>query len=413
MTQPIQSSSTRGKPLDEERGGFVPDTEIMSEHGAVEITDLEPGNRIYALDPLTGIAKLKPVTHISSRQYHGRVYDISARRIALRVAPGHPILYETQSKCPPRFRPANQLSEYEENILINDWETVPRKAPDEIDVTDFLDEFEVCVSYDCHGHTFRAALPDGCEPIGRNQWVGYRFDAATFKRYQAAIEELGTGVWIRDGTSHWRMPYRFQLEDFVQFIGWYVTEGSVTWKKNRDTAEIQIAQKKAENREKIGALLDRMGLEHNRQEKSFKFGSKLYGRLMEGLGGTDCRDKHLPDFVWELPTEHQQLLLQTLLDGDGNERQTYYTTSDKLARDVCRLCTELGIKPRHAWRERSWGTPIWEIYISRTQDQLFYSSQVSELLSSGPVFRLTVRDYPAVLAGRNGRFQWIGANAVS
>jgi DNA polymerase I len=412
MTELI-SSSTRGEPLDTGQGGFVSDTEIISERGAVAITDLEPGDRVYALDPSTRIVKLKPVTEIGARQYHGRVYDISARRTALRVAPSHPILYETKSKYPPRFRPAHRLDEYEENILVSDWRTPPREAPDEVDVTDFLNDFEACVSYDCHGHTFRAALPEGCEPIGRNQWTGYRFDAATFKRHQAALEELGAEVWIRDGTSHWRMPYRFQVDDFVQLIGWYVTEGSVTWRKNRDTAEIKIAQTKTDPREKIDALLNRMGFAPNRQPKGFKFGSKLYGRLLEALGGTDCRDKHLPDFVWNLPTEQQELLLQTLMDGDGNDLQTYYTTSDKLARDVCRLCTELGIKPRHEWRTRREHTSIWEIYISRITDQVKYSSQVSELLSSGSLFRLTVRDYPAVLAGRNGRYQWIGANAVS
>jgi DNA polymerase I len=385
----------------------------MSEHGAVEITDLVAGDRVYALDPLTQIAKLKPVSEIHSRQYHGPVFEISARRIDLRVAPGHPILYESRSKAPPRFRPAHELDALEENQLVSDWETVPREAPKEIDVTDFLDDFEVCVSYDCHGHTFQAALPDGCEPKSRNQWVGYRFDAETFKRHQSTLEELGTDVWIRDGTDHRRMPYKFRIEDFVQFIGWYVSEGSVTWSKNRDTAEIQIAQKKTENRKKIGNMLDRMGLEHSRQEKAFKFGSKLYGRLIEDLGGTDCRDKHLPDFVWRLPTEYQQLLLQTMLKGDGDEWETYFTTSDKLARDVCRLCTELGIKPRYEWRNRQDYTSIWELYITRITDNFYYSSQVSKLLSSGPIHRLTVRDYPAILAGREGRFQWVGANAVS
>lgn len=413
MTQGVLETSTQAKVLDDGRGGFVPDTEVMSERGAIEVTELTPGDRVYALDPLTKLVKLKPVTEIHSSRYHGTVTDISARRIDFRLAPGQPFLYETRSKAPPRFRPAERLSEHEEYILINDWEMVEREAPETIDVTEFLDEFEACVSYDCHGHTFRAALPEGCEPIGRNQYVGYQFDGSTFKQYQSRLEELGTAVWIRDGTSHWRMPYRFQLEDFIQLIGWYVTEGSVTWKQNRDTAEIQIAQKKDEHRETIGDLLDRMGLEHHRQEKSFRFGSKLFGRLLEKLAGTYCDQKRLPDFVWSLPSEHQQLLLQTMLDGDGHEWQTYFTTSKQLARDACRLCTELGIKPRYAWRENESRRDICEVYIGRTNDQVTYSNQVSESLSSGPMFRVTIRDYPAILAGRNGRFQWIGANAVS
>lgn len=413
MIQFIQQDSTYGKTLDDGQGGFVPGTEVMTERGPVEVTALRTGDRVYALDPLTGLVKLKPLSEVLCTRYHGPVTDISARRVDFRVAPGHPILYQTKSKAPPRFKPAEQLAEHEEYTLINDWDMSPRDCPDEIDVTEFLDDFEVCVSYDCHGHTFRAALPDGCEPIGRNQWVGYRFDGSTFKQYQSALENLGSDVWIREGTSHWRMPYLFQLEDFVQLIGWYVTEGSVTWKENRDTADIQIAQKKSEHRVKIGALLDRMGLEHTRQPKAFKFGSKLFGQLLEKLGGTYCDQKQLPDFVWDLPTEFQELLLQTMLDGDGNEWQTYYTTSEQLARDACRLCAEVGIKPRYAWKTRNSRRSIYEIYITQIKDRLTYSKQVSVSFSSGPIYRITVRDYPAVLAGRNGRFQWIGANAVS
>jgi len=34
-------------------------------------------------------------------------------------------------------------------------------------------------------------------------------------------------------------------------------------------------------------------------------------------------------------------------------------------------------------------------------------------LVDGSMVRLTVADYPAVLAGRDGRFQWVGVNEVA
>lgn len=391
----------------------MPDTEVVTDYGPVQITNLEAGDRVYTLDPLTGVMKLKPITGIQVSQYHGAVYDVNARRVAFRVAPGHPILYETQSDVPPRFKPAERLSDHERHHLINDWVTPPRDAPDTIDVTDFLDGFEVCIRYDGHGNEFRAALPDGCEPIGLNQYVGYRFDGKTFKQHQTALEDLATAVTIRDGPQHGRMPYRFSLSDFIQLIGWYVTEGGLWWKSQRDTVEVQISQTKTATRESIGKLLNRMGIEHSRSKSKFRFGSKLYGKLLEQLCGANCGAKHLPDFVWRLPTAYQRLLLLTLLHGDGTDLERYYTTSDRLARDVCRLCVELGITPRYVRRERPPREPLWEISMSRMNDGIRSSQQVSKLLYSGPIYRVIVRDYPAILSGQHGKCQWIGGNAVS
>ncbi len=38
---------------------------------------------------------------------------------------------------------------------------------------------------------------------------------------------------------------------------------------------------------------------------------------------------------------------------------------------------------------------------------------VSTTLTQAVLYRLTVADYGTVLAGRNGRFQWIGVSNIS
>lgn len=96
--------------------------------------------------------------------------------------------------------------------------------------------------------------------------------------------------------------------------------------------------------------------------------------------------------------------------GKGNDWKAYYTTSRRFADDVLRLRVETSRKPRFTFKERR-GT--WEIYVGKVNDRLSSKRQVSMTESDGPLYRLPVEDYSLVMAGRNGRFQWLGVSAVS
>jgi DNA-directed RNA polymerase beta subunit len=57
-------------------------------------------------------------------------------------------------------------------------------------------------------------------------------------------------------------------------------------------------------------------------------------------------NKHLPDYVWNLSQEQSQILLNSLIEGDGsynnNGSAGYYTSSIKLANDISRLALHAG-----------------------------------------------------------------------
>lgn len=101
-------------------------------------------------------------------------------------------------------------------------------------------------------------------------------------------------------------------------------------------------------------------------------------------------------------------MLTTLLRGDGNERGTYYTSSDQLAADVLRLCLEVGVKPRYTRRNE-----MWRVYVRKGNNVFHSSKHVSTRDCQTTLRRLTVDDYSAVMAGRNGRFQWFSVSHVS
>lgn len=389
-------------------GGFAPDTEVMATRGPTPVTDLGVGDQVYTLDPSSRLVKLKPVTGVKTVSVESELIAIESRRADLHVAPDHRILYRTTARPRPRFLAAREFLNRSDHKFVNAWRRPPAPRLETVDITNFVDHYEICAAHDCHGHTFRAKLPDGCDPHRRNSHAGYYFSPETFKHYQDAIEGAATETRIHAGRWRTRRPYRFAGDDFLRFIGWYATEGSVTQNSGSDTEEIKLAQKHKQNRVAIAALLDRMGLEVTEDERGFRFSSKLYGHLLKDLCGTESRSKQLPAFVWSLPQDQQQLLLDVLIAGDGNDSETFYTSSDRLAGDVLRLSLELGMKPRYL-RYRD----MWQIYIRDVSDGFTSWRNVSRVSGGDELYRLTVEDYSTVMAGRNGRFQWVGVSCVS
>ncbi|UPV98923.1 hypothetical protein M0R88_10310 [Halorussus gelatinilyticus] len=408
-TQRTPESSTKKKRACKlAGGGFTAEAEILTTTGLTTVTDLSTGQKVYALDPISRIIKPKPVTAVRTVPFDGQLITIEARRVDIQVAPDHRIPYRTKSDSRIRFKRAGNLKQKSYYKFINSWQSLPRKRLETVDITDFLDEYEICVSYDGHGHTFRAALPDGCEPIRNNGHTGYHFDAQTFKEHQSVIEALADEITIRSGPNHHRRPYRFDGDDFIQFLGWFITEGSVYWSSSSDTAQVKIAQENERHRQSIASLFERMQLDFHSNDRRFEMGSKVFGRLLENHCGAGSHNKHLPAFVWNLSQKQQRLLLEVLIAGDGNDRQTYYTASERLANDILQLCLELGIKPRYTVRKG-----IWQIYVREVNDGFQSAVHLGREEATQDLYRLTVEDYNVVMAGRNGKFQWVGVSNVA
>lgn len=397
-TEPVTLSS----------GGITGDTEIFTSDGPVPVAELEDGASVYALNPTSGFAKLKPVTAITEFEYEGEIVELDARRVDLRLHPDHRFPYRTRAFDVVRFQRAGDLQEREKYLFINDWQTSNNTGQDTIDITVFLDNYQACVTHDCHGNAFRAALPASCEPTGLSHHVGYLFEAETFERFQDQIEPLAETVAIRGKKGHEPRPCRFDTDDFVRFIGWYVTEGSIAKKPDSDSVEIWISQYNQDHRDRIESLFDRLNIDAAAATNGYHFGSWVYGEFLDSECGSTARSKQLPDFVWTLSDSQKQVLLEVLIDGDGDETGRFTTASPSLKDDVLRLCLDIGIKPRYYRRQDT----CWTLFTGRVNDRLSSSVQVSERSFEGPMYRLAVADYSLVMAGRNGTFQWIGVSQV-
>lgn len=404
----IASSPTDSTGTELAAGGFAPGTEVLTTEGVVAVEDLSPGTDVYALDPMTCLVKRKPVTAIEQIAHDGPLVAVETQWCALHVAPDHRILFRTPKDPQVRVQRAGDLHQRYEYKFINDWRLPPRQPLSTVDVTEFLDDYRVCVAFDGHGHTFRAALPDGCEPCRRNSHTGYYFDPSTFKQNQAELEELGDQVTIQAASGHRRRPYTFDGDDFLRFLGWFATEGSLYRPADRNTVLIAIAQETLTHRRSIRELFERMDLDVCEKARCFEFGSLLFGRLLHRLCGEESRSKRLPPLVHQLPHRQQRLLFDVLIAGDGNERGTFYTSSDQLATDIFQLSVGIGLKPRYSRRKG-----IWRIHPNSVNDGFSSSGHVMTADGTGELYRLSVADYASVLAGRDGKFQWVGVSRVS
>jgi DNA polymerase I len=209
-------------------GGFAADTEVMTTSGPQQVTALNPGAKVLALNPTTKVVKPKRLLDVETVDSPSRNIRIHTRRSDLLVSPDHRIPYTTKSIDRPRFIRSGALTDREAYQFINEWRPRSGSGIPQIDLTDHCSECEINAEFDVHGHTVQSMLPDGCDPCRQNTHTGYFFDPNTFNQFQNELEGLADQVTIHAGPNHWRRPYRFAGEDFIEFLGWFVTEGSVT-----------------------------------------------------------------------------------------------------------------------------------------------------------------------------------------
>lgn len=405
MSTPTEAGVT---PTETERsGGFAAGTDVLGSDGKQPVERLSSGDRIYAMEPTSRAVKLKRVTAVERTEPAAAVV-IDAQRANLRIAPSQYVPFVTNAIDRIRYQRADRLDERHRYRFIADWSFIGATRTERVDLTTYADPVEFVARYDgMHGHTFRAALPQGCEPKRRHRQVGYSFDPETFTANRADIEAVATSIKARTGPKERPRPYLFDGDDFLELLGWIVTEGSIYTGSSRDTATVQIAQEKSEHRATILSLLDRLGVTYSQSDQAFRIGSKLYGQVFTQLCGADSRTKRLPELVWDCSTEQKRLLLNTLLAGDGNANRTYYTVSDRLARDVLRLCVETGITPAYHHRDR------YRVYCRHVAGGFDTSTHCSWGDATRPYYQVVVEDYPLILAGRSGTFQWLTAAAIA
>lgn len=141
------------------------------------------------------------------------------------------------------------------------------------------------------------------------------------------------------------------MGDWCSFMGWFLSEGS-TYRDNNGngtSCQVTITQSRLANPEKcemIRQLLSRLPLGPWREDKVKNFtksGKQLYTYCNQ-FGG--CKEKFLPDFLYEVKPEYRRRFLVAFNLGDGhtirNCGPTYFSSSKRMVEDIERLIFSLG-----------------------------------------------------------------------
>lgn len=129
--------------------------------------------------------------------------------------------------------------------------------------------------------------------------------------------------------------------DFVRFLGFFLSEGSLY--KSKKCYRITISQIKPHVREEIKNILKNMGLNYVEHKEGFNIEDKdLYVYLSEQKGQ---KNRFIPREILELSSLHLQELFHCMVKGDGSVTSAgtfYFSISKKLIDGVQELLVKLG-----------------------------------------------------------------------
>ncbi len=142
--------------------------------------------------------------------------------------------------------------------------------------------------------------------------------------------------------------HKYKMDDWLKFVGMYISDGSCTQIEKRRLRYIQLACTKYRKLKFISQFLDNMKIHYilDQQGPRISCQGKFHHLFTEiKQYGQRAHLKHLPEYVWKLSQKQSRILLDALIEGDGTRGDgtwRYYTVSKQLCDDVQRLALHCG-----------------------------------------------------------------------
>jgi len=349
---------------------FSHDTDVMTPNGIVNIKECKLGDDIYTLNPNTHEVEVEKVISVQKSKTN-EFFNFKSRGCDFRVTPDHKIYYKTST-----------------NFVKNYAEFFRDKA----------------------GKEFGQITLASHKPIVDGDEISFNLN-----KYKDDYNIVRFDNFMKDGKhSRYKFyPSEYDLFDICDFIGWYVSEGSIvdnmkTKHTNLDSGQIRISQHKNINPENyilIDNLLRRMKLQYGKDDYAFYFTSRSMKKFIRDEIGVGSVNKSIPKFIFNLPIRYRMIVFESLMRGDGNKNMRRYNTkSEQLKNDFIQLCFTLGIKTTTSFDGN------WRISIRNIRDvaTVKYKNISIESVENEDVYCVTTEKNHIIYTGRNGKFNWIG-----
>lgn len=160
------------------------------------------------------------------------------------------------------------------------------------------------------------------------QWTGNEQEWFEVKKTPNGFNQTGRS----------RGNIRVKMDDWLEFLGWFISEGSIT----RSGYTIGICQSLShpEERKKIESCLSRLPFKWNKNGDDYRIHSKqLYMHFVAQFR----RGKRLPKYVKQLSPRQIRIVLDSIFLGDGSlcsngVTKMYYNGPDKMLADDIQEC---------------------------------------------------------------------------
>ncbi len=180
------------------------------------------------------------------------------------------------------------------------------------------------------------------------------------KIIEKAVEELKVGNHLisfrnaerirRDNDTIFRWQYQFRNKildgkvkvtlKLMHLLGYYISEGHITRSINQIGFSFNVNEKRYIKR-CITLLREitkrKISIRHpNRNTTQILIHSKEWYAFFEKACGKGAKNKHLPSFIWELPSSYFKVLLLGYLEGDGYKLGEYSITAKSVSHQLIR-----------------------------------------------------------------------------
>jgi len=150
------------------------------------------------------------------------------------------------------------------------------------------------------------------------------------------------------------------LKDFLSFVGYYLSEGSIKFNKKRREYIVTIDQSPKINpkiceciEKTLSSLPYKYSVLKNDDKNRYRIFKKSLCVFLEENFGRYSRNKKIPNWIKNLPSDYLRVLINSLMNGDGysikniHTRNKIYTTISKtLADDVQEIAFKSGYNVR-------------------------------------------------------------------
>jgi glycosyltransferase involved in cell wall biosynthesis len=372
---------------------FSGDTDLMTPSGIKNIKDFGIGDTVYSLNTETGETEIDEVIATVSKHFSGNLlYMGSPHSMAnLLVTPDHRI-FASKPKSSFRFYSA-------EDLLTSAYCYFPQWRPKKGEMVERISWREELV---------RFAIP--------------------YVQYHDGVGK----PWRNGAPKKAYLPNGWPVKDFLTLLGYYIGDGFLLHGYGgKDKSPYQGVAICCKNnnlkREQIISLFEGLDIPWSEDANCIKARNHLLAQYLLEACGSGAHNKKIPEWIFRLDASLLEYLFTALMLTDGQKRgDGYATVSDMLSQQFLRLCFLLG-KPAWVKHRRLGGHGRYKdnicyyIYLRgaagpkrgaralRKQNDFFLNcTKIRGVPFSGFVYCITTKKNHTVLAGREGKFIFVG-----